>query len=127
MADEQDKSQQTEEPTAKRLEQARESGDIVKSSEVTSYVLLAGGTLAIAMFGHSTAVAIAKLLTMFIERPEEMSVDGARLAYARPVAACGADPGALHGRDDPGQPRRPCDAKPAIAQSRQAHAGFLQA
>ena len=80
MADEQDKSQQTEEPTAKRLEQARESGDIVKSSEVTSFVLLAGGTLAIAMFGHSTAVAIAKLLTMFIERPEEMSVDGAGLA-----------------------------------------------
>src|SRR5579872_7243266 len=80
MADEQDKSQQTEEPTAKRLEQARESGDIVKSSEVTSFVLLAGGTLAIAMFGHSTAIAIAKLLTMFIERPEEMSVDGAGLA-----------------------------------------------
>src|SRR5689334_10520512 len=80
MADEQDKSQQTEEPTAKRLEQARESGDVVKSSEVTSFVLLAGGTLAIAMFGHSTAIAIAKLLTMFIERPEEMSVDGAGIA-----------------------------------------------
>src|SRR6201995_3311397 len=77
MADEQDKSQQTEEPTAKRLEQARESGDIVKSSEVTSFVLLAGGTLAIAMFGHSTAVGIARLLTMFIEEPEQMSVDGA--------------------------------------------------
>ena len=80
MADEQDKSQQTEEPTAKRLEQAREAGDIVKSSEVTSFVLLAGGTLAIAMFGHSTALAIAKLLTMFIEQPEQMSVDGAGMA-----------------------------------------------
>src|SRR5579871_3282634 len=80
MADEQDKSQQTEEPTAKRLEQARESGDVVKSSEVTSFVLLAGGTLAIAMFGHSTAIAIAKLLVMFIEQPEQMAVDGAGLA-----------------------------------------------
>jgi len=80
MADEQDKSQQTEEPTSKRLEQARESGDVVKSSEVTSFVLLAGGTLAIAMFGHSTALALAKLLTMFIEQPEQMSVDGAGLA-----------------------------------------------
>ena len=29
MADDQDKSQQTEDPTAKRLEQARESGDVV--------------------------------------------------------------------------------------------------
>ena len=80
MADEQDKSQQTEEPTAKRLEQARESGDIVKSSEVTSFVLLAGGTLAIAMFGHSTALALAKLLAMFIEQPDQMSVEGASLA-----------------------------------------------
>jgi flagellar biosynthetic protein FlhB len=32
------------------------------------------------MFGHSTAIAIAKLLTMFIEQPEQMSVDGAGLA-----------------------------------------------
>jgi flagellar biosynthesis protein FlhB len=80
MADDQDKSQQTEEPTAKRLEQARESGDIVKSSEVTAFVLLAGGTLAIAMFGQSTALGIAKLLTLFIEQPEQMAVDGAGLA-----------------------------------------------
>ena len=80
MADDQDKSQQTEEPTAKRLEQARESGDVVKSSEVTAFVLLAGGTLAIAMFGQSTALGIAKLLTLFIEQPEQMAVDGAGLA-----------------------------------------------
>ena len=79
MSDETDKSQQTEDPTAKRLEQAHESGDIVKSSEVTALVLLAGGTLAIAMFGHSTAVGIARFLTLFIEQPEQMSVDGAGL------------------------------------------------
>jgi len=78
MADE-DKSQQTEEPTAKRLEQARESGDVVKSTEVTALVLLAGGTLAIAMFGRSTAVGIAQLLAIFIEQPEQMAVDGAGL------------------------------------------------
>ncbi len=77
MADDQDKSQQTEEPTAKRLEQARESGDVVKSSEVSTLAVLAGGTLAIAMFGHSTSVDIAKLLTMFLEEPDQMSVDGA--------------------------------------------------
>ena len=80
MADEQDKSQQTEEPTQKRLDQAREAGDIVKSTEVTAFVLLAGGTLAIAMFGHSTVMRLAKLLSMFIERPEEMAVDGAGMA-----------------------------------------------
>src|SRR4051812_13905365 len=80
MADDRDQSQATEQPTAKRLEQAREAGDIVKSTEVSAFVLLAGGTLAIMMFGHSTATGIAKLLTAFIEQPEQMSVDGAGLS-----------------------------------------------
>ena len=80
MADEQDKSQQTEEPSQTRLEQAHEAGDIVKSAEVSAFVLLAGGTIAIAMFGHSTALGLAKLLSLFIEQPEQMSVDGAGLA-----------------------------------------------
>jgi flagellar biosynthesis protein FlhB len=76
MADDQDKSQQTEEPTAKRLEQARESGDVIKSAEVTTFVLLGGGTLAIAMFGKSVAMGLASSLTLFLEQPETMGVDG---------------------------------------------------
>jgi flagellar biosynthetic protein FlhB len=80
MADDQDKSQQTEEPTAKRLEQAREQGDVVKSTEVTAFVLLGGGTLAIAMFGKYTAMGLVRSLTMFIEQPDAMSVDGAGLS-----------------------------------------------
>ena len=80
MADEQDKSQQTEQPTQKRLEQAREAGDTVKSAEVSAFVLLAGGTLAIAMFGHSVAIGLAELLAQFIQEPDQMAVDGAGLA-----------------------------------------------
>jgi flagellar biosynthetic protein FlhB len=80
MAEDQDKSQQTEEPTQKRLEQARENGDVVKSSEVTTFILLGGGTLAIAMFGKYTMVGLARALSLFIERPETMQVDGAGLA-----------------------------------------------
>jgi flagellar biosynthetic protein FlhB len=80
MAGDQDQSQQTEQPTQKRLEQAREAGDSVKSAEVSAFVLLAGGTLAIAMFGHSVAVGLAELLTQFIQEPDDMAVDGAGLA-----------------------------------------------
>jgi flagellar biosynthetic protein FlhB len=80
MADDQDKSQQTEEPTAKRLEQAREAGDIVKSTEVSAFLLLAGGTLAIAMFGKYAAEGLARSLIAFLEQPDAMSVDGAGLA-----------------------------------------------
>jgi len=80
MADDQDKSQQTEQPTQKRLEQAREAGDTVKSAEVSAFVLLAGGTLAIAMFGRSVAVGLAELLSQFLQQPDQMAVDGAGLA-----------------------------------------------
>jgi flagellar biosynthetic protein FlhB len=80
MADDQDKSQQTEEPTHKRLEQARENGDVVKSSELTTFILLGGGTLAIAMFGKYTAMGLARSLSMFLQQPDAMSVDGAGLS-----------------------------------------------
>ncbi|HUE64031.1 MAG TPA: flagellar biosynthesis protein FlhB [Rhizomicrobium sp.] len=80
MAEDQDKSQQTEEPTQKRLDQAREQGDVVKSTEVTAFILLGGGTLAIAIFGKYTAVGLARTLSMFLEQPETMSVDGAGLS-----------------------------------------------
>jgi flagellar biosynthetic protein FlhB len=80
VAEDQDKSQQTEEPTQKRLEQAREQGDVVKSTEVTAFVLLGGATLAIAMFGKYTAVGLARTLAMFLEQPDSMSVDGAGLS-----------------------------------------------
>jgi flagellar biosynthesis protein FlhB len=80
MADDQDKSQQTEEPTAKRLEQAREQGDVVKSTELTTFILLGGGTLAIAMFGKYTMFGLGRALTLFLEQPDTMSVDGAGLA-----------------------------------------------
>ena len=80
MADDQDKSQQTEEPTQKRLDQAREQGDTVKSTEVTAFILLGGGTLAIAMFGQYTATGLAKALMIFLEQPDSMAVDGAGLA-----------------------------------------------
>src|SRR5258706_14880105 len=80
MADDQDKSQQTEEPTHKRLEQARDNGDVVKSSELTTFILLGGGTLAIAMFGKYTAMGLARSLSMFLQQPDAMSVDGAGLS-----------------------------------------------
>ena len=81
MADDQDKSQQTDEPTAKRLEQAREQGDMVKSTEVITFVMLAGGTLAIAVFGKYTAVGLARTLRIFLEQPDALNVDGPGLAY----------------------------------------------
>lgn len=80
MAEDQDKSQQTEEPTAKRLEQARENGDVIKSQELTTFILLGGGTLAIAMFGKYTAMGLARSMSLFLQQPDAMGVDGVSLS-----------------------------------------------
>ena len=45
MADDRDPSQQTEDPTQKRLDDAREHGDVVKSAELQTLILLLGSFL----------------------------------------------------------------------------------
>jgi len=87
MADDRDPSQQTEQPTQKRLDEAREHGDIVKSPEVSAFVLLLGGTFAILMFGPSTAKSLTMALTMFLEQPDRIGVSSPAdiMALARSV------------------------------------------
>jgi len=81
MSDEKDKSTQTEEPTAKRLQQAHEQGDVVKSTEVSTFVILLGGTLAIAMFGRSAAESLAGTMRAFLEQPDQFAVSGTDLEH----------------------------------------------
>ena len=75
MADDRDKSQQTEEPTQRRLEEAEKHGDIAKSTEVATFVALLGGTLSIAIFGHSAAMSFANTFRIFLEQPDQIAVD----------------------------------------------------
>ena len=74
MADDRDQSQQTEEPTQKRLDDAREHGDVVRSSEVQTLVLLFGGTLAIATFGSSAALKLAETFQRFLAEPDQIGI-----------------------------------------------------
>ena len=75
MADDRDQSQQTEQPTQRRLDQAAENGDIVKSQEVTTFAVLLSGALAIAIFGKSTAESFARTFSVFLEQPDQMQTD----------------------------------------------------
>jgi flagellar biosynthesis protein FlhB len=79
MADDRDESQQTEEPTQKRLDQAQEQGDVVKSAEVQTFILLLGATLAIATFGASAAKGFVEMLRMFLAAPDSMGTDPGEL------------------------------------------------
>jgi len=73
MADEKDKSTQTEEPTQKRLAEAQEHGDVVKSTEVSTFIVLAGGTLAIAVFGRPAAESLTNTMRLFLEQPDQIT------------------------------------------------------
>ncbi len=79
MADDRDPSQQTEAPTQKRLADAHEKGDVVKSQEVTTFVVLLGGTIAIMMFGGSTMKGLTQAMRVFIEQPDQPGVTGPAL------------------------------------------------
>ena len=52
MADEDD-SEKTEDPTQKRLDEALERGDVVKSQEINTWFVIAGGTLVMSTFSSS--------------------------------------------------------------------------
>jgi flagellar biosynthetic protein FlhB len=79
MADDRDESQQTEEPTQRRLDEAHEHGDVVKSAELQTFLLLLGGTLAIAIFAKSASTELAKLFRTFLASPDEMGTDPGEL------------------------------------------------
>ena len=74
MADDRDPSQQTEDPTQKRLDEAHEHGDVIKSTELQTLVLLFGGTLSIAMFGKSAAMGLMNLFHMFLAEPDQIGI-----------------------------------------------------
>jgi flagellar biosynthetic protein FlhB len=76
MADGTDDDDKTEEPTQRRLDDAHEKGDVVSSTEVTAFVMLAAGTLCIAMFGPSTAEGFIRHFRIFLEQPDQFLLDG---------------------------------------------------
>jgi flagellar biosynthetic protein FlhB len=75
MADEQDDSQKTEDPTRKRLEDAMERGQVITSRETNSFFLLLAFTM---VFGWQASGLFRKsylALAVFIERPESFEMD----------------------------------------------------
>ena len=53
MADENDTSDKTEDPTQKRLDDAHDRGDVAKSQEVNTWFVIAGATLVLSTFSGS--------------------------------------------------------------------------
>jgi flagellar biosynthetic protein FlhB len=79
MAEDQDDSQKTEEPTAKRLADALEKGDIIKSQEIVNWMSIAAGALLLIVLAGPMSRAISGLITVFLRSPEAIAMDPASL------------------------------------------------
>lgn len=75
MAEEQDESQRTEEPTRKRLEEAAERGQTVTSREATSFFLLFAFTILLGWGAPGLFRKVQLSLSALIERPENFAAD----------------------------------------------------
>ncbi|MDB5475585.1 MAG: flhB [Phenylobacterium sp.] len=66
----------TEEPTPRKLEQARARGDVAKTQDLASLLSLAGAASVLAMAGGLFARNLAEALLPFLARPEAMTLQG---------------------------------------------------
>ncbi len=97
MAEEQDNHQKTEQPTAKRLADARKKGDAPRSAEIPATAMIAAGGLALWLLADGLAARLARLGAAFLERPHDFMTDAEGLAaiYAKVSLAAGAALGGL--------------------------------
>lgn len=80
MADnEQHDSERTEDPTQKRLDDALERGDVVKSQEVSTWFVIAGGALVLASFGGSVGGGLSITLRGLLSNAHQIPLDGGGL------------------------------------------------
>ena len=76
MADEPDSSDKTEEPTQKKLDDALKKGDVVKSQEVSTWFVIAGGTLVLMMFSSTMNASLTTTMRGLIANSHQIYVDG---------------------------------------------------
>jgi len=76
MADEPDESEKTEDPSEKKLKDAFEKGNVVKSQEVNSWFMLTAATLVILIFSNGLSIDLAQTLKSYLENSHSYSMEG---------------------------------------------------
>jgi flagellar biosynthesis protein FlhB len=71
-----DSASRTEEPTQRRLQEARRKGDVAKSPEAPAFLALAATALVLVMAGGAISRDLAARLRPFIERPDSFDLTG---------------------------------------------------
>jgi flagellar biosynthetic protein FlhB len=75
MAEGQDEAEKTEDPTQKRLDDAHERGDVVKSQEVNTWFVLAGGALVLLGFSGSMSQGLSTTFRGVMENSHRIPMD----------------------------------------------------
>jgi flagellar biosynthetic protein FlhB len=75
MSDDTDASQKTEEPTPKKVQDAREKGQIATSREINHWFMLLAASIIFAVLADSLTGDIARTLVKFVARPDTLPVD----------------------------------------------------
>jgi len=76
MADENDASDKTEDPTQKRLDEALDRGDVAKSQEINTWFVIAGGTLVMSTFSSSIGGGMLEPLRNLLANAWMIRTDG---------------------------------------------------
>lgn len=74
MADEDDASK-TEDPTEKKLQDARGKGQVAQSQEIKSWAILLGGTAGLVFLAPFIANSVRVMSRTFVENPHAISID----------------------------------------------------
>src|SRR5258707_11024216 len=76
MADENDTSEKTEDPTQKRLDDAHDRGDVAKSQEINTWFIIAGATLVLSSFSGSIGSGLLMPMRNLIANSWMIHADG---------------------------------------------------
>lgn len=76
MAEGADDEDKTEEPSAKKLREAREKGQVAQSKEINTWVILLTATLLMGTVGISVGQRLSDNLVAFIAAPHQFNMDG---------------------------------------------------
>ncbi|MDB5506659.1 MAG: FlhB [Devosia sp.] len=71
-----EQSSKTEDPSAKKLEDARKRGDVVKSQEVTTWFMLLGSAMIFSMLGPWMASSLSVSMTVLLANADQIEVGG---------------------------------------------------
>ncbi len=75
MAEQQDDASKTEEPTPKRLQTAREKGQVTVSQEVKNWAMLLGAAFGLAVLAPGIMHGVTATAFKFVESPHAISLD----------------------------------------------------